>query len=127
MHNEKNHVLTFFFYIFSPKAKTFFRYFTVRNKHLISLSALLSSGEITDGLVPLTAVSRTDLSQHSPLSASVALPWRCEALEGTVQVKTTISNMPAITVSFLHFNPDTMASNCVSPLELLRFERHFAG
>ncbi|XP_075906465.1 F-box only protein 15 isoform X2 [Nelusetta ayraudi] len=41
--------------------------------------------KINNGLVQLTAVSRMDLSQHRPLSASVALPWRCEALEGTVQ------------------------------------------
>lgn len=33
------------------------------------------------------------MSQHRPLSASVALPWRCEALEGTVQVKPAVGDL----------------------------------
>ncbi|XP_051266303.1 F-box only protein 15 [Dicentrarchus labrax] len=41
--------------------------------------------QICDGLIQLTAISRTDLSQHTPLSGNITLPWRCDALQGTVQ------------------------------------------
>ncbi|KAM9337212.1 F-box only protein 15 [Symphorus nematophorus] len=41
--------------------------------------------QICDGLIPLTAINRTDLSQHKPVSGNITLPWRCEALQGEVQ------------------------------------------
>ncbi|XP_067434615.1 F-box only protein 15 [Thunnus thynnus] len=41
--------------------------------------------QICDGLIQLTAISRTNLSQHTPLLGSITLPWRCEALQGTVE------------------------------------------
>ncbi|XP_070784560.1 F-box only protein 15 [Enoplosus armatus] len=41
--------------------------------------------QICDGLIQLTAISRADLSQHTPLSGNITLPWRCEALHGAVQ------------------------------------------
>uniref|UniRef100_A0A8C6U9C0 F-box protein 15 n=1 Tax=Neogobius melanostomus TaxID=47308 RepID=A0A8C6U9C0_9GOBI len=41
--------------------------------------------ELCDGLMQLTAISRNRLSAHTPLSGSIAFPWRCEALCGTVQ------------------------------------------
>ncbi|XP_055364166.1 F-box only protein 15 isoform X2 [Betta splendens] len=40
---------------------------------------------ICDGLIQLTAISRTNLSQHTPLTGNITLPWRCEALQGTVE------------------------------------------
>lgn len=43
--------------------------------------------QISDGLVQLTAISRANLGQHTPLSGTVALPWRCEALQAAVQVQ----------------------------------------
>ncbi|XP_071341450.1 F-box only protein 15 [Trachinotus anak] len=41
--------------------------------------------QICDGFIQLTAISRTNLSQHAPLSGSITLPWRCEALQGAVE------------------------------------------
>ncbi|XP_056155780.1 F-box only protein 15 [Lampris incognitus] len=41
--------------------------------------------QIRDGQVPLVAIRRTRLSQHTPLSGSFSLSWRCEALGGTVE------------------------------------------
>ncbi|XP_039983475.1 F-box only protein 15 [Xiphias gladius] len=41
--------------------------------------------QICDGLIQLTAISRTNSSQHTPLSGNITLPWRCEALQGTVE------------------------------------------
>nr|XP_046226623.1 F-box only protein 15 isoform X2 [Scatophagus argus] len=41
--------------------------------------------QICDGLIQLTAIRRTDLSQHTPLSGSITLPWMCEALQGAVK------------------------------------------
>ncbi|XP_029313767.1 F-box only protein 15 isoform X2 [Cottoperca gobio] len=41
--------------------------------------------QISDGLIQLTAISRTTPSQHAALSGSISLPWRCEALQGTVE------------------------------------------
>ncbi|XP_070842110.1 F-box only protein 15 [Chaetodon trifascialis] len=41
--------------------------------------------QICDSLIQLTAISRTDLSQHTRLSGSIVLPWRCEALQGVLQ------------------------------------------
>ncbi|XP_026217013.1 F-box only protein 15 [Anabas testudineus] len=41
--------------------------------------------QICDGLMQLTAISRTNLSQHTPLTGSITLPWKCEALQGTVE------------------------------------------
>ncbi|KAM3593411.1 uncharacterized protein V6R79_012480 [Siganus canaliculatus] len=41
--------------------------------------------QIVDGHIQLTAISRTDLQQHTPLSGSFNMAWRCEALQGTVQ------------------------------------------
>lgn len=41
---------------------------------------------ISDGWIQLTAISRTNSSQHIQLSGKPMLPWRCEALEGTVEV-----------------------------------------
>uniref|UniRef100_A0A3P8TZN7 F-box domain-containing protein n=1 Tax=Amphiprion percula TaxID=161767 RepID=A0A3P8TZN7_AMPPE len=42
-------------------------------------------GNISDGLIQLTAINSTNLSQHTPLSGNVTLPWRCEALQGEVE------------------------------------------
>ncbi|XP_023131858.2 F-box only protein 15 [Amphiprion ocellaris] len=41
--------------------------------------------QISDGLIQLTAINSTNLSQHTPLSGNVTLPWRCEALQGEVE------------------------------------------
>ncbi|KAF1372949.1 hypothetical protein PFLUV_G00255270 [Perca fluviatilis] len=41
--------------------------------------------QISDGLIQLTAISRAILARHTPLSGSITLPWRCEALQGTVE------------------------------------------
>ncbi|KAJ3611176.1 hypothetical protein NHX12_021192 [Muraenolepis orangiensis] len=41
--------------------------------------------QIQDGHIELVAISRTNLSQHTPVSSDIALPWRCEALDGTVE------------------------------------------
>ncbi|XP_074478193.1 F-box only protein 15 [Sebastes fasciatus] len=41
--------------------------------------------QISDGLIQLTAISRTTSSQQTPLSGSITLPWRCEALQGSVK------------------------------------------
>ncbi|XP_068565595.1 F-box only protein 15 [Cebidichthys violaceus] len=41
--------------------------------------------QICDGLIQLTAISRTISSQHTPLSSRINLPWRCEALQGAVK------------------------------------------
>ncbi|KAK2859409.1 hypothetical protein Q5P01_004029 [Channa striata] len=41
--------------------------------------------QICDGHVPLTAISKTNLSQHTPLRGDMTLPWKCEALQGTVE------------------------------------------
>ncbi|KAM9839701.1 F-box only protein 15 [Aulostomus maculatus] len=41
--------------------------------------------EICNGLIKLTAISRAKLWQHKPLSGDIALPWRCEALQGKVE------------------------------------------
>ncbi|XP_034416621.1 F-box only protein 15 [Cyclopterus lumpus] len=41
--------------------------------------------QICDGLIQLTAISRIILSQHTPLSSRINLPWRCEALHGAVK------------------------------------------
>ncbi|XP_072234364.1 F-box only protein 15 [Leuresthes tenuis] len=41
--------------------------------------------QISDGLIQLTAISRTNQSQHTPLSGSITLPWRCDALQGAVE------------------------------------------
>ncbi|XP_034428781.1 F-box only protein 15 isoform X2 [Hippoglossus hippoglossus] len=40
-------------------------------------------GQIRDGLIQLTAISRT--SSHPPLSGSITLPWKCEALQGSAE------------------------------------------
>uniref|UniRef100_UPI0037E77EBC F-box only protein 15 n=1 Tax=Semicossyphus pulcher TaxID=241346 RepID=UPI0037E77EBC len=41
--------------------------------------------QICDGVIRLSAISRADLSQHTPLSGSITLPWRCEDLQGAVE------------------------------------------
>nr|XP_040023857.1 F-box only protein 15 [Gasterosteus aculeatus aculeatus] len=41
--------------------------------------------QISDGLIPLPAISSTINSQHTPLSCGISLPWRCEALQGAVK------------------------------------------
>ncbi|KAJ4925304.1 hypothetical protein JOQ06_018039 [Pogonophryne albipinna] len=41
--------------------------------------------DISDGLMRLSAISRSNPSQHTPLSGSVSLPWSCESLQGNVQ------------------------------------------
>ncbi|XP_022059635.1 F-box only protein 15 [Acanthochromis polyacanthus] len=41
--------------------------------------------QISDGLIQLTAINSTDLSQHTPLSGNISLPWWCEALQGEVK------------------------------------------
>uniref|UniRef100_A0A3B3XH62 F-box domain-containing protein n=1 Tax=Poecilia mexicana TaxID=48701 RepID=A0A3B3XH62_9TELE len=48
-----------------------------------SFSQLFS--HISDGWIQLTAISRADSSQHIQLSGKPVLPWRCEALQGTVE------------------------------------------
>lgn len=46
----------------------------------------LCLAQISDGLIQLTVISSTNLSQHTSLSGDITLPWRCEALQGTVEV-----------------------------------------
>ncbi|CAG5895878.1 unnamed protein product [Menidia menidia] len=41
--------------------------------------------EISDGMIKLTAICRTNLSQHTPLAGGVALQWRCDVLQGAVE------------------------------------------
>ncbi|XP_029385518.1 F-box only protein 15 [Echeneis naucrates] len=41
--------------------------------------------QICNEFIKLTAISRTNLSQHIPLSGSITLPWRCEVMQGTVE------------------------------------------
>ncbi|XP_040008158.1 F-box only protein 15-like isoform X2 [Xiphias gladius] len=41
---------------------------------------------IQHGLVELKVINRTNLSQHRSLSGSVKLPWKSEALEGSVEL-----------------------------------------
>ncbi|XP_034561722.1 F-box only protein 15 isoform X2 [Notolabrus celidotus] len=41
--------------------------------------------QIQDGLIQLSAISRREKLQHTPLSGSITLPWRCEALQGAVE------------------------------------------
>ncbi|KAM7369974.1 hypothetical protein PAMP_011261 [Pampus punctatissimus] len=41
--------------------------------------------QICDGLIQLTAISRTNVSQHVALSGSITLPWRTDALQGAVE------------------------------------------
>ncbi|XP_037311130.1 F-box only protein 15 [Pungitius pungitius] len=41
--------------------------------------------QISDGLIQLPAISSTIISQHTPLSSRINLPWRCEALQGAVK------------------------------------------
>lgn len=57
------------------------------NIDLLVVCCCLWTAQICDGLVQLTAISRTDLSQHTSLSGDITLPWTCEALQGTVQVQ----------------------------------------
>ncbi|XP_030612782.1 F-box only protein 15 isoform X2 [Archocentrus centrarchus] len=41
--------------------------------------------QITDGLIPLIAIKSKNLSQHTPLTGDITLPWRCEVLQGAVE------------------------------------------
>lgn len=41
--------------------------------------------QMCDGFIQLTAINRNNLSQHTPLSGSITFPWKCEALQGTVE------------------------------------------
>uniref|UniRef100_A0A672JJB4 F-box domain-containing protein n=1 Tax=Salarias fasciatus TaxID=181472 RepID=A0A672JJB4_SALFA len=49
------------------------------------VTLLSFTGEISDGWIQFTAISRTNLSQHTRLSGNIFLPWRCEALQGALQ------------------------------------------
>ncbi|XP_037616243.1 F-box only protein 15-like isoform X1 [Sebastes umbrosus] len=42
--------------------------------------------QIQNKLVELRVINRTDLSQHRSLSGSIKLPWKSEALEGSVEI-----------------------------------------
>uniref|UniRef100_A0A8C7PF04 F-box domain-containing protein n=1 Tax=Oncorhynchus mykiss TaxID=8022 RepID=A0A8C7PF04_ONCMY len=42
-------------------------------------------GQINEGFIQLNAIIRSNQSQQTPLSARVSLPWRSDALEGTVK------------------------------------------
>ncbi|TNM96177.1 hypothetical protein fugu_015838 [Takifugu bimaculatus] len=48
-------------------------------------SLFCSKAQICDGLVQLTAINGVNLGQRTLLSGNLALPWRCGALQGTVQ------------------------------------------
>ncbi|KAJ0059503.1 hypothetical protein NL108_001839, partial [Boleophthalmus pectinirostris] len=48
-------------------------------------SLFCHKSQMCDGLMQLTAIHRNRLSEHTPLSGSINLPWRCEALQGAVQ------------------------------------------
>ncbi|CAJ1082280.1 F-box only protein 15 [Xyrichtys novacula] len=41
--------------------------------------------QINEGLIQLSVIGRGKLWTHTPLSGSITLPWRCEALQGTVE------------------------------------------
>nr|XP_015810785.2 F-box only protein 15 [Nothobranchius furzeri] len=53
---------------------------------------------ICDGRIRLTAVSRENLSHHQKLPGIIALPWRSEAIQGTVEncciMSLTLTHMP---------------------------------
>ncbi|KAF3835946.1 hypothetical protein F7725_028504 [Dissostichus mawsoni] len=53
--------------------------------------------DISDGLIRLSAISRSNPSQHTSLSGSVSLPWSCESLQGNVQ------NCCVLSVTLLDF------------------------
>ncbi|KAI9523191.1 hypothetical protein NQZ68_029196 [Dissostichus eleginoides] len=53
--------------------------------------------DISDGLIRLTAISRSNPSQHTSRSGSVSLPWSCESLQGNVQ------NCCVLSVTLLDF------------------------
>ncbi|KAJ8277704.1 hypothetical protein GJAV_G00078800 [Gymnothorax javanicus] len=40
---------------------------------------------IQDGFIQLRAINRNDLSQHTPFSGKINLPWKTEGLDGIVQ------------------------------------------
>nr|XP_023855259.1 F-box only protein 15 isoform X2 [Salvelinus alpinus] len=42
-------------------------------------------GQINEGFIQLNAIIRSNQSRQTPLSARVSLPWRSDALEGTVK------------------------------------------
>ncbi|XP_019908748.2 F-box only protein 15 isoform X3 [Esox lucius] len=41
--------------------------------------------QVHGGFIQLNVISRGDESQHSPFSGRISLPWKCEAVEGTVE------------------------------------------
>lgn len=53
---------------------------------VLTLGCIILTAQICDGLVKLTAINHADLVQHVPLSGNMGLPWRCEVLQGMVQV-----------------------------------------
>ncbi|XP_061661887.1 F-box only protein 15 isoform X2 [Syngnathoides biaculeatus] len=55
--------------------------------HGYQLNIALHSTEyqICNGHIRLTAINDTCFSQHTPLSGSVTLPWKCEELQGKVK------------------------------------------
>ncbi|XP_023839887.1 F-box only protein 15-like [Salvelinus sp. IW2-2015] len=44
-----------------------------------------SKSQVHGGFIQLNVINRGSLSQHTPLSGRISLPWKCEALEGTVE------------------------------------------
>lgn len=52
-----------------------------------TLRCIIPTAQICDGLVQLTAINGDDLGQRMLLSGNLALPWRCDALQGMVQVR----------------------------------------
>ncbi|KAM9437705.1 F-box only protein 15-like [Salvelinus alpinus] len=41
--------------------------------------------QVHGSVIQLNVISRGSLSQHTPLSGRISMPWKCEALEGTVE------------------------------------------
>ncbi|KAG7488551.1 hypothetical protein MATL_G00035820 [Megalops atlanticus] len=57
-------------------------------KHIMSghFSQLFcKADQIRDGFIQLKAINRNDLSQHTPLSGKISLPWKTEGLDGNIQ------------------------------------------
>ncbi|CAL8292669.1 unnamed protein product [Lota lota] len=104
--------------------------------------------QIQNGHIELVAISRTNLSQHTPLSGNITLPWKCEALDGTVEniclmsftlldeaqhpfwcVSSPVSMVPAKKPVSYDYDGEHFALRYLHPegqvaMELVRIEQH---
>lgn len=78
----------------------------------VCLFVSFCAAEIREGLIRLTAISKTNLSLHTRLTGNINLPWRCEVLKAAVEVLTVLTASHTVPLDYRRWRNVCIANKC---------------